>query len=279
MQGNRPSVTAHWAAAHRAIHQKLENGAIFFDPFACAIIGQRAVTAAEEVAADPAARPIRLFTAARSRFAEDALSIAVSRGLRQVVVLGAGLDTFALRNPYARLGLRVFEADHPATQAWKRERLASAGLAVPESLTFVPIDFERESLADALTAAGFTATVPAFFICLGVVPYLTSEAIGETLRFIASVADSEVVFDYSEPFENCPPGLHERIAAFNALLAAAGEPWLNYIDPVLLARELDIIGYTEIEDLGPAEMDVRFFGVPEGEATGGPGPHVIRARR
>src|SRR5262249_61130663 len=94
-----------------------------------------------------ASRPMPLVIAARSRLSEDALAASVARGVRQVVVLGAGLDTFSLRNPYAEQGVRVFEVDHPATQAWKRERLREAGLALPASLTFPPVDFEPQGLA------------------------------------------------------------------------------------------------------------------------------------
>src|SRR5262245_48928054 len=94
----------------------------------------------------PQRRALRLFIAARARFAEDALNVAVERGVRQVVVLGAGLDTFAYRSAHREL--RVFEVDHPATQAWKRECLANAAIDVPSSLTFVPIDFEQVSLGE-----------------------------------------------------------------------------------------------------------------------------------
>ena len=107
----------------------------------------------DEMAADPAQRPMRLFIAARSRFSEDTLAACVARGVRQVVVLGAGLDTFSLRNPHA--GVRVFEVDYPATQGWKRERLTQAGLAMPSSLTFAPVDFERQSLAEGLRPPDF----------------------------------------------------------------------------------------------------------------------------
>jgi methyltransferase (TIGR00027 family) len=143
-----PSRTALFVAAYRAAHQTLDGGRIFADPFALRILGELAHTGIEEAADDPAQRLLRLFIAARSRFAEDCLSAAVSRGVRQVVILGAGLDTFSLRNPHAELGLRVFEVDHPATQSWKRERLRQEGLATPSLLTFVPIDFERQDLGD-----------------------------------------------------------------------------------------------------------------------------------
>lgn len=128
----------------------------------------------------------RLFTAARSRIAEDALSEAVERGVRQIVILGAGLDTYALRNPHSAREIRIHEVDHPATQAWKLERLAEAQIALPPWLLFVPVDFERDDLGEKLAAAGFEQNSPAFFTWLGVVPYLTQDAIGRTLDYISS---------------------------------------------------------------------------------------------
>ena len=116
----------------------------------------------------------RLFFAARVRFAEDSVAAAVTTGTRQVVILGAGLDTFAYRNPYPEL--RIFEVDHPATRARKRDRLASAGTDYPETLTLVPLDFETQSLAAELESTTFTRTEPAIFVWLGVVFYLTPSA-------------------------------------------------------------------------------------------------------
>ena len=128
MQDGLPSQTARGAAAYRAVHQTLDGGSIFRDPFALRILDDETRAGLDGIAADESLRPMRLLIAARSRFSEDMLSAAVTRGIRQVVVLGAGLDTFALRNPHAGVGLRVFEVDYPATQAWKRERLKDAVL-------------------------------------------------------------------------------------------------------------------------------------------------------
>jgi len=279
LQGTQASRTARGAAAHRAAHQVLEDGRIFADRFACAILGDDAGAVIAEAAADRSKRPMRLFIAARSRFAEDALAAAVARGVRQAVILGAGLDTFSLRNPHAPLGLRVFEVDHPATQQWKRERLAQAGLDLPASLTFAPVDFERQGLAEGLSAAGFEADRPAFFHWLGVVPYLTREAISSTLDFIAGVPASEVVFDYSEPIENYPTERRANVAAVAARAAALGEPWLSYFDPAGLSKELSGKGFAAIEDLALAQIADRFYGGAKGDVRSGPGPHLIRARR
>jgi methyltransferase (TIGR00027 family) len=138
LQAGQPSHTARGAAAYRALHQTLEGGAIFSDPFAAKILDDETRATLEETAADPSLRPMRLFIAARSRFSEDTLAAGVARGVRQIVVLGAGLDTFSLRNPHAGLGVRVFEVDYPATQGWKRERLKQAGLAVPPRSPSLP---------------------------------------------------------------------------------------------------------------------------------------------
>jgi methyltransferase (TIGR00027 family) len=274
MHPGQPSLTAHRAAAHRALHQTLEDGRLFADPFAAVILGEPPEAFLLSDPQSPPMRAMRLFLAARSRFAEDALAAAVARGTRQYVVLGAGLDTFSLRSPHP--GLRVFEVDHPATQAWKRERLAAAGLAVPPDLTFAPVDFEHETLAAGLSRAGFDAASPVFFSWLGVVPYLTREAVDATLAFIASVPSGEVVFDYADPPSALAPeqrALHDRRAA---RVAALGEPWQTYFQPEELARDLRALGLGEVEDLGPGDIAARYFGMPRRE---GPGGHILRARR
>src|SRR5580700_3359014 len=150
MQEGKFSRTAHRVAVRRAAHQLLDQPRVLDDPLALRIIG---TAAAEELRTNPKehhafSRAFRAFMAARSRFAEDELAGAVGQGVKQYVVLGAGLDTFGYRNPHA--GLRVFEVDHPDTQAWKRDQLQAAGIAIPASLTFVPIDFERQTLGDGL---------------------------------------------------------------------------------------------------------------------------------
>src|SRR3954470_10596572 len=191
MERGQPTPTAFAAAHHRAAHQVADDGRVFRDPLAIKILGMEPVI-------DDTRRAMRFFIAARSAFAEAAVAGAVARGTRQVVVLGAGLDTFAYRNPH--LGLRVVEVDHPDTQAWKRERLAAAGIAVPSSLSFVPVDFETQSATGRIPVEDRT-----IFLWLGVVPYLTRAGFDETLRFIAGVPGSEVVFDYSTPPSDLPP--------------------------------------------------------------------------
>jgi methyltransferase (TIGR00027 family) len=266
MEAGQPSRTAFSAARYRAAHQVIEGGAIFSDPLAVPILG--VPPDAEEA---PNRRGMRLFVAARTRFAEDALATAVRNGTRQLVVLGAGLDTFAYRNPWPQL--RVFEVDHPDTQALKRERLAAAGIAVPESLTYVPLDFEREALAGRLAAEE-----SAFFLWLGVVPYLSRAGYDETLSLIAATARAEVVFDYAMPPSSMSPERRAALEARASRVASIGEPWRTYFMPDELAADLRERGFAELEDLGPAELAARWFGrsdVPKET----PGGHVIHARR
>ena len=277
MQTGQPSQTARGAAAYRAIHQTLDGGVIFSDPFAARILDDETRARMDEMAADPSLRPWRLFIAARSRFSEDTLSACVARGVRQVVVLGAGLDTCSLRKPHGGRGVRVFEVDYPATQGWKRERLKQAGLAVPASLTFAPVDFERQSLADGLRAAGFQADSPAFFQLLGVVPYLSREAVSLTLDFIAAVPESEVVFDYAEPFENYPADRRVHVMEVAAQAAARGEPWLSLFDAAEMSNMLRNRGFEVVEDLGSAEIADRFYGALKQGIVIGPGAHIMRA--
>jgi methyltransferase (TIGR00027 family) len=279
MRAGQPSQTARGAAAYRAVHQTHEGGVIFRDPFAVKILDEETRAALDQIVADPAQRLMRLFITARSRFSEDTLAASVARGVRQVVVLGAGLDTFSLRNPFAEEGVRVFEVDHPATQAWKRERLEQAGIALPNSLTFAPVDFERQHLADGLANAGFDRNRPAFFQWLGVVPYLTHEAISSTLDYIATIPASAVVFDYTEPFENHTPERRANLMATAERAAARGKPWLSFFNPGELSTLLRDKGFTGIEDLGFAELVGRFSPALAEGLRPGPGGHVMRAER
>lgn len=275
MEAGRPSRTALGAAMHRAVHQTLDGGAIFTDPYALKILDDEARAALAAFASDITQRSMRLFIAARSRFSEEVMAGCIARGCRQVVILGAGLDTFALRNPYQ--DVTVYEIDYPATQAWKRERLSEAGIALPASLTFAPVDFERQRLADGLAAAGFRADRPAYFQWLGVVPYLTREAIVATLDFVAAIGGAEVVFDYAEPFESFRPAMRANLMAVAARAASRGEPWLSLFNPPDLAALLGDRHFARIEDVTRAELAVRYYGELGQDLRAGPGPHVVRA--
>jgi methyltransferase (TIGR00027 family) len=240
-------------------------------------LDEQTTASLSEMAADDSLRPMRLFIAARSRFSEDTMANCVAVGMRQVVVLGAGLDTFSLRNPFADLGVRVFEVDYAATQSWKRERIKAAGLTEPQSLIFAPTDFERENLSEGLTRAGFRQNQPAFFQWLGVVPYLTREAVSSTLKFISEVPKAVVAFDYAEPFQNYHPERRPNIIAIAESAAARGEPWLSLFDPADLHELLQSNGFKTIEDLGLPEIAAHLYGDLRRNMRIGPGPHIVRA--
>jgi methyltransferase (TIGR00027 family) len=196
--------------------------------------------------------------AARSRYTEDELARTVAHGVAQYVVLGAGLDTFAYRNPHA--GLQVFEVDHPATQAWKREQLQAANIAIPASLTFVPIDFEQQSLADGLAQSGFNASAAAFFSWLGVTPYLTREACMITLNHIARMpAGSGVVFDFAVDPALLNVGQRQALDALSQRVARYGEPFQLFFDPAKLQDELNAMGFHRTEFLQGKELNARYF--------------------
>ena len=220
----------------------------------------------------------RLFTAARSRIAEDALSRAVERGVRQIVILGAGLDTFALRNPHGALEIRIYEVDHPATQTWKLERLAEAQIALPPWPIFVPVDFERDDVGEKLVGAGFHENSPAFFTLLGVVPYLTQDAIGRTLDYISSIQNSEVVFDYMEPPEAFSEELRQIEKARAEQLERIGERSDTRFEPAGIAAILRSHGFCAVEDIDFQEIASRFGRAVQGLAPGHAGLHVVHAK-
>lgn len=272
MQISEPSRTAAVVAFVRASHTEQDGGTVFADPLASRLLTEDEKSAAVNLATqgqqdlDPAdeqdLRFLVLLIAARHRLAEDVIADAVTRGVRQVVVLGAGLDTFAYRHPYESQGLRVFEVDHPATQAWKRERLAAAGIPEPESLAFVPVDFETTNLMDGLVAAGFDASSPAVFSWLGVVQYLTDEAVYGTLDSIAGLpAGSDVVFDYTEPSEQMSPEARRRNAATNAVFESLGESMVGWLSPRALSAEAARRGFSVCENYAGGDLLARYMSV------------------
>ena len=276
MKPNEPSRTALMIARQRAAHQMLDHGSILHDPFALKILREEEKDVLQSANKHPVASIGRLFTAARSRIAEDALSRAVGGGVRQIVILGAGLDTFALRNPHG--GVEIYEVDHPATQAWKRQRLAEAEIALPSWLTFVPVDFEGDDWGEKLAAAGFEQNAPAFFTWLGVVPYLTEEAIGRTLDFMSSIQNSEVVFDYMEPPEAFSEELRQIEKARAEQLEKMGERSDSRFEPADMAAILGSHGFCDLEDIDFQEIVSRFGSAVQGLAPGQAGVHVVHAK-
>ena len=278
MNPSEPSRTALMIARQRAAHQVLDHGSILYDPFALKILGEDERDVLKFANKHHLASIGRLFTAARSRIAEDALSGVVERGIRQMVILGAGLDTFALRNPHSARQIRIFEVDHPATQSWKCQRLAMAQIAFPAWLILVPVDFERDDVGEKLVAAGFQQHSPAFFTWLGVVPYLTEDAIGRTLDYISSIKNSEVVFDYLEPPEAFSDELRQLEKERNEQLKKIDEHSDSRFEPAGMAAMLRSRGFRSIEDINFQDVASRFGSAVQGLAPGRPGVHVVHAK-
>jgi len=276
---NRPSHTAQGAAMHRAAHQLVDQPLIFEDPLALRIIGREAesaLRAGHERWTMPEAANMRAFVAVRSRYAEDCCAESYERGVRQCVVLGAGLDTFAYRG--RRAGVRVFEVDQPATQEWKRQRLTEAGIAIPANTEFVSVDFERDTMREGLKRARFDFSRPAFFAWLGVTPYLTRDAIMATLEIVAkgTVAGSEIVFDFAAPAGDDPRAKAAR-ERFAARVDAVGEPIKSEFVPAALTDELRALGFTQVAVTGSALLNARYFdGRKDGLALRG--GQIMRAR-
>jgi len=257
------SRTALRVALHRAAHQLLDAPTVFVDPLALRILGPNVEAAFR---ADPAqydtsrfAPQMRAFMAVRARFAEEQIAQARATGVRQVVILGAGLDTYAYRSPAAP-PVTIWEVDHPATQAWKRELLAAAGIEPPAHLKFVAADLAREPLEGVLAAAGFEAHAGAVFSWLGVAQYLTADDVLATLRYVAGVtaAGGGITFDYSIAPTLLGPA--ERLAydALAARVSAVGEPWLSHFVPAELVTALANSGFAVARDLDPQELLQRF---------------------
>lgn len=275
----RPSRTALGAALYRAAHQLVDAPLVFVDPLALPLVGVRPGDAPPpELLARLAAEavPLRAFIAVRSRRAEDLFAAAYARGTRQYVVLGAGLDTFAYR--CALPDVAFFEVDHPATQAWKRSCLAAAGIAVPPGVVFAPVDFEREALATALDRAGLDRGAAAFVAWLGVTPYLTPEAVRETLAFVARDLGpgSEILFDFAAPVEEARRAAVR--AAFAARVGAAGEPLRSEFEPATLLAEVRALGFSEVAVEDAAALHARYL---DGRADGLrlSGGHLLWAAR
>jgi methyltransferase (TIGR00027 family) len=292
-------------ANKRAAHQILDNPKIFEDPLALRIIGAEAESRLRLSLAQsqkPEDRAFRAAVMVRNRYAEDELARSIQRGVRQYVILGAGLDTFAYRNPFPHL--RVFEVDHPATQAWKRSCLEKAAIPIPASVTYVSLDFDRRMMTDALRQSGFRSDELAFISFIGVARYLSRETFISVLTSIVSSmrAGSEVVFDCGPP-PSLLQVLRGRVlpGRTEALFDSSSSPSLpqrlrkltyqmivnwtfknndfvpTYFDLASLTRDLKRIGFADVQLVGPRELNARYCK----DRTDGlriQNQHVVKAR-
>lgn len=244
-------------AIRRAAHQLVDQPPVLHDPIAVRLIGPGYARDLDR-ASHTVARDFRAFMAARSRYAEDHLHQAFASGVRQYVILGAGLDTFAYRNPFPEL--RVFEVDFPATQEWKRGLLEEAGIPIPPNLSFVQLDFEHRTLAEGLIDGGLDPHAPAYFSWLGVVPYLTRAAFRSTLQTIGGLlSGSGVTFDYGFPPETLSPARRLIFDRLAQRVKAAGEPFRLFFTPDEMQAELRSAGFHRTEQVDHEGLNELYF--------------------
>lgn len=284
MKDEQISRTAQMTAFSRGYHSRNDAPLIFDDSLAFALLGDEVRRSIEEQllatlrAANPDAAAAfnddksvlgwlmqagaaTAIVLGRARYAEELLRRGIEQGVRQYVLLGAGLDTFAFRRPELLAEISVFELDHPATQEYKRRRLVELGWEPSPNLHFVPVDFTRSSLIDALQGTGFDPQVPAFFSWLGVTYYLTRSEVMGALRDIARIAapGSSVVFDYLDTAAFDERLVSPRVRRMIEGVRLWGEPMLSGFNPVALGDELAQAGLMLVEDLSPSEIHSRYF--------------------
>jgi methyltransferase (TIGR00027 family) len=267
MLPNAPSRTALATAYLRAAHQLLDGPSLLLsDPTALPLLGKGAkerIRAGITRYQTPEGIALRSHLVLRSRYAEDRLSASIKRGVSQYVIVGAGFDSFALRQPDWAGSLKIIEVDHSTTQQAKRQQVAASGITIPANVLFADIDFERESLLDGLLRYGVTPSKPTLFSWLGVTMYLTELAIESTLRSMATFAPgSEVVLDFMQPpLDDTDADLNAR-SRLTGLVAESGEPFISFFDEAKLGEKLRILGFQTVEFLTPEIAMSRYFQQP-----------------
>ena len=258
-----PSRTAVLTAVARALQRTEPRPWVMDDYLALGLAGPEGQALLARLRAEVPRTHLLAFSrwiCVRGRFAEDAVEQAVAGSLGQYVILGAGLDSFAYRRADLLDRLRVFEVDHPATQAWKRRRLTAIGVALPAGLVFAPVDFERQTLREGLERAGFDFGRPAVFSWIGVTMYLSPEAIQATLATVArSRAGTRLVLTYNQPPTALTGATAQIAATFAGLAAELGEPFVSRFTPAEIARLLHGHGFGDITDFGPDEARAVYF--------------------
>lgn len=248
----------------RGVHQLLDaRPLILDDPVSLTLLGADKVRQIRESAEHHRvleSQALRAHIVLRSRFAEDCLQDAAGKGVTQYVILGAGFDTFAFRQPAWALPLKIFEVDQPASQAWKKTRIENADLPVAANLTFANIDFEHESLGDGLRRNGISLAEPTFFSWLGVTMYLREAATDAVLATIAQFpAGSEVVFTFTQPPESLSGHESQFHASLSKIVSGTGEPFVSYFTPAQIEDKLIGAGFRTIAFLSGEEADERYF--------------------
>jgi methyltransferase (TIGR00027 family) len=251
------------SAIRRAAHQLLDDPLILDDPIVVGLVPEASEPSIRDTLDEPGSPEAKLFRymfAMRSRFAEDRLAHAAARGVRQYVMVGAGLDTFPWRQPDFAKAMRIFAADHPASLAWTIDRLRQHSLQMPSNLIYVSADLEQRRLGEQLSACGFDTEAMSFCSALGVMQYLNREAIDALFGFTATLGKgSEFVFSFAPPDDELGAENHDAFTSFGRRPAALGEPWKSRLHPSDLVTELAAFGFSEIFHLTPELARQRYF--------------------
>jgi methyltransferase (TIGR00027 family) len=259
----RPSRTAAMMAAARALHREEPPPWLIDDALALPLAGEDGETFKQRLRAELPEQALLGFSrwaCVRARLPEDVVEQALDEGVRQYAILGAGLDSFAYRRSDLLPRLRVFEVDHPATQQWKRRRLADLGVALPANLVFAPVDFERQTLRMGLADAGFDFAAPAVFSWIGVTMYLTLGAIRSTLELVRSCpSGTRIVLTYNLPLAALQGMGHATESAMQRIVGELGEPMVSLFTPAEIEQLLRDLGFTTVEHVGPEEALQRYF--------------------
>lgn len=258
MEKEKSSETSFGAAALRAVHQLIDGEPkILYDTVVMQLLDPGAPEHLLEKRPEfdsPELLRLRSHIVLRSRYTEDCLYEAYHRGIRQYVILGAGLDTFAYRQPAWAHEMKIIEVDHPASQANKLQRLQKAGIRLPENLSFVSLDLETDSLASVLKDSVLDPAMPVFVSWLGVMVYLTKDTAENVMKFAASLPkSSEFVFTFSQRKRLFWPDVVARAAT------AIGEPWLTRYNPEELLDKLKALGFSQISFLDPREAKRLYY--------------------
>ena len=270
MKYEQMSSTAEATAAMRAAHFLYHQPVVFKDPYALQLTSPALRRVCQNrffgwllsrKFISESLRPITAQVVSRAKYAEEKLEQAVSKGISQYVIISAGLDSFCLRRPDFSASLHIYEIDYPATQRIKQNRLMEILDSSPEGVEFLPVDLEKRTIADALSASSFLKDERAFFSWLGTVPYLSEEAVFNVFRDLASFAarGSEIVFDYSIPTSMWPPKEHQALVRILRIIGRRGEPVKSFFEPDAFSDEVSRLGYHIFENISPAELNQKYF--------------------
>ena len=264
MEEGKHSHMAEGTTYLRAVHMALDGEPkILDDPLAAKLLGpglDAKIAADHERLTSKELVKARALIVMRSRYVEDELASAIDRGVKQYVVLGAGLDTSPYLSGHPAEKLRTYEVDHPDTQKLKLERLTEAGIRIGENIHHVAIDFERAQIGEVLASAGFDRNQPTFFSWLGVSYYLQPESVLDVFEYVVTVApSSQLVFDFMLADSALGDKERKAMAKITAFLEKYREPLLCRFEPQELQDTLRRIGFTETFHLSWEHAMERYF--------------------